>query len=463
MTTDGSCACCGAEEALAVGAPMSDLVLDVAHSRMYLVAPVVGTPASWAKRAGDGSGPVPLDAIDPADTFSGIDHDVDLPDAFFSTLMKRRLVVEPDATPLIASTTAIRADGASVVGVSSGDAEAWFLVVDLRDPDGDFEHWIDVARLAVKPEWSSALCRRFGLELVGGKARTTLVTSLQFEGTPTEMQLRDAALHLATRAPFNETVQGKDDAATRLTASRFRVVTRRVAGFVAGDHGGSAHFMTKFPEEIGEQYLLAVILANWQVAVLNRILVNANMIWDGNGAEQTAARKVPFDKNRRLRQQFDELIKLRGQYARLTTSGSLGPVFDSGSQGAFWDELQDATRVRRRLDEVNEALQNAAVTIETQANLNLERLLAFFTLVIGLPSLAFTVLGVNINRLTSESGLSGFWVVALLVACLALGVVAFFLVSGTLRLGATGTQVADLDHGQPERPKSVTVAEEAVR
>ena len=212
----------------------------------------------------------------------------------------------------------------------------------------------------------------------------------------------------------------------------YRVVTRRTCGFVAGDTAGSEHFSTKFPVEVEYQYLIAVVLAMWQLLELNDILAAAQAVWrhDSEVAPRGWSLLV---RSRSLRRRVAELNELRARHARLTGTGSFGPVFDSGSQSRFWIEVQEAMGIRRRYDEVRDALDNLSEATETQASLNLERLLAFFTLVIGVPSLAFTVLGVNIDRLTSDSGLSGSWVVTVLLICLVVGAAAFLVANGTGR------------------------------
>lgn len=397
--------------------------LDVTRSRLYLVVPVRGHPAEWATHR-------PALALGACADFSDIDSDVDLPAAFFSTLRRHTVQMAPAAVVGDEPGESVAVLGAQVIGVGLGAAERWFLVVDLADPGGTLESWLDAARRVIKVEWTARLCAHFALEPWAQDIRGEVVTTLQLGGSPRPDEVREVALHLATRAPCAEELQRSNGVGeSPISDDRYRVVTRRTCGFVSGDPRGSEHFLAKFPEEVGNQYLLAVVLANWQLTELNEILAMVNDVW-GDDAQASGAEHGFLRRRRELGRRFAGLNELRARHARLVGTGSFGPAFDSGSQARFWEEVQQALGIHRRLEEVDAALQSLGQTTETEASLNVDRLLAFFTLVIGVPSLAFTVLGVNIDRLTSDSGLSGPWVVTLLLSCLLVGLGAFLAAYG---------------------------------
>lgn len=396
---------------------MDDVLLDT--SRLFIVVPVKGEFSS------DASG------RDDHQPFVDIDSDIDVPDAFFKTLKRRALSVAAQDVDASEDPNPIWILGAELVGVGSGGSAAQFLVVDAA-PDGPrLATWLEVARRASKTEWAEALCRACGVEPRRADTRGIVLTSLVLAGTPDPEQVNKVALHLATRAPFSERLIRVDGAGeVEISGVRYRVVTRRTCGFVTGDTGGSDFFDRKFHLEVEHQYLVAVILSMWQLLELSEILSKAQGIWDDDPSDSQQTSN-PLARSGSLRRRVTELNDLRARYARLTGTGSFGPVFDSGSQSRFWTEVQEAMGIRRRYDEVRDALANLSDSTETQASLNLERLLAFFTLVIGVPSLAFTVLGVNIDRLTSDSGLSGSWVVMVLLLCLVVGAAAFLVANGT--------------------------------
>jgi hypothetical protein len=403
---------------------ITGLGLDVHRSRLYLVVPVQGSPTGWSTSA------TSL-VLGPCTDFSDIDSDVDLPAPFFRTLRRHSVEVTPEVVEVGDQPgQSVAVVGADIIGVGAGPAERWFLVVDLADPDGTLESWLDAARRVTKVDWSARLCDHFALEPLAGDVRGEVVTSLQLDGAPSPDEVMEVALHLATRAPCTEEIQRSNDVgATPISNDRYRVVTRRSCGFVAGDPKGSEHFLEKFPVEVGNQYLLAVVLVNWQLSELNEILASVNEVW-GDEPDRSESQQGFLRRRRELGRRFARLNELRGRHARLVGTGSFGPVFDSGSQARFWEEVQGALGVHRRLQEVDDALQSLGQTTETEASLNVDRLLAFFTLVIGVPSLAFTVLGVNIDRLTSDSGLSGPWVVMLLLSCLLVGLAGFLAAYG---------------------------------
>lgn len=411
---------------------MNNAVLNTSNSRMYLVVPLADRFGEQLPGNSREAPPVPRAATTALDDpFKDIDPDVRLPSWFFESLQRRTVAGEDDTVHLDDDGFGIRVVGADVFGAGLGESEAWFAVIDLADPDGNLEQWIEVARRATKAKWTSEICRHLKLNSLRGDVRSQIVVSLQLLGMPSEDDFRDTTGHLSTRAPFAEQLQKSNESdAAEVGEGRYRVVTRRLAGFVAGDPGGSEFFAERFPKEIENQYLLAVVLANWQLNQLSDILDQANAMW---ADEPDGPLPTLFRGSRAAQRNFETLKGLRERHARFTASGTLGPVFDSGSQGQFWNALQDAMSVHRRLSEVDQMLQSAAMTVETQASMNLERLLAFFTLVIGVPSLAFTVLGVNIDRLTSDSGLSTAWVIAMLVATFAVGLAAYYVANGGVR------------------------------
>ena len=415
---------------------MNAAVLNTTNSRMYLIVPVRG----WFDGDSPADQPNPALAVPtkPGLSFKDIDPDVHVPAWFFETLRRRDIEQPGERVHLDEDALGIQVGEAQVVGVGTGDNEAWFAVVDLADRDADLEQWLEVARQATKAEWTERICDHFGLKATHGDVRSQIVVSLHLRDRPSDDDLVDVARHLATRAPFQEKLQRSEELGEqKVGEGRYRVVTRRAAGFVASNPDQSTFFDEKFPKELDNQYVLAVVLANWQLSQLSDILDDANSMWDD---EPDGRLPWLFRGSRVARHNFETLTDLRARHARLTASGTLGPVFDSGSQGQFWDELQSAMSVHRRLGEVDQMLQSAALTVETQASMNLERLLAFFTLVIGVPSLAFTVLGVNIDRLTSDSGLSTAWVIAMLIATCAIGLAAFYIANGGVRRKARRAQ-----------------------
>lgn len=377
-------------------------------SQLLVVIPLSDTPTGEDQKA----------------PFREIDPDVNLPSSFFAGLRRRTLDVPPSV--LSNGDHHVTVNGAQAIGVGEGDLEGWFLVVDVAPRSGGLEEWLRIARALSKSEWAEVICRHIGSERASSDTRGTVLASLMLTETADVKQVAD---HLATRAPFGEQlVRLSDTGATPLSELQYQVVTRRTCGFVTGNTGDSKFFKHKFADEIRNQYLLAVVLADWQAIQLGEILNLAHGIW----GDSLVARGV-LTRAARLRDRFERLNQLRVRHAQLVGSGSFGPAFDSGSQSRFWRELEAATGMRQRYDEVNDALSTLAQSTETEASLNLENLLAFFTLVIGVPSLAFTVLGVNITRLTSDTGLSVVLVTAVLLMCLVVGAAAYFLFSGLRR------------------------------
>jgi Mg2+ and Co2+ transporter CorA len=177
--------------------------------------------------------------------------------------------------------------------------------------------------------------------------------------------------------------------------------------------------------------LLTTVLTMWQRMWAELMLGQVQRIWSTTETQKGLRRgKAVSDRLVRLRE-------LRNQHAVLIASGTFGPVFDSGSQAEFWTDVQAAFAIDKRREELDKALDALAAAAEVEASVNLERLLGFFTLVVGVPSLVFAVLGVNINKVTSRAdGIPFLLIVGLFVACLILGAAAFFLAMGFSAPGA---------------------------
>ena len=147
-----------------------------------------------------------------------------------------------------------------------------------------------------------------------------------------------------------------------------------------------------------------------------------------------------WKRGRAISRRLSQLRSLRHRHAVLIASGTFGPAFDSGSQAQFWDEIQERFAIGARRQQLDSALDALAGTAEIQASTNLERILGFFTLVVGVPSLVFAVLGVNIDQVTSNSeGVSVVLALGIFVACLSLGAGAFLLMSGYFSAGRRST------------------------
>lgn len=426
-------------------AAQSRLMVVIPLSRESVKAAELGTASEWRPFSRFRSG---ID--EPEDPTPQIAADVNLGTDFLGSIQQRQ--VDPVAHQSATIDIGIRSEAAADVVDSAADTaefdtvvdltvevvrfswigtETYFLVVGLRPRTMTSNCWLEVARMASKSVVVTDICTAFGVKPAGDNTRGVIVASFQVAGEKSESVgsgtaqpagIERVAQHLATRAPVAEEIARTRGLETKLSEAQHMVVTRRTCGFVTADLGSSKFFEKKFPLEIEGQYLLAVLLATWQLLILNGLVTEVNAAW-----------KDVKEKGHDLRGSVKEVNRLRDQYARFVGTSSLGPVFDSRTQATFWAQVQTAFAVRQRADEVKESLSALGQTMDIRAGMRVEGILAFFTLVIGVPSLAFTVLGVNIDRLTSDSGLSGLWAALLFAGCVAVGAASYFYMHGFIR------------------------------
>ena len=391
---------------------MLDVDVQVDGSELLLVVPLAGPPQDMGE----------------PDSFSAVDADLELPPEFFATL--RRFAV-PGEFVVELGARSVWVRRASVVAVGDGDLEAWFAVLGFDPASTGIADWLDCARVLSKADVVADVCSAVGIEPLDAAARGTVLVSVLVDDPSS---VADVADHLRTRAPSSELVVRLDasegsPAGSLNGAVLRRVVTRRTCGFVIGGADSSAFFSKTLPRELDNQYMLAVVILHWQRRHLLTILEGAQQIW-----AQTDGGSRGVERSTSIRRRFDELTELRGRYARLVSSGTFGPVFESMTQARFWADLKDIYGVIDRYQEVSDALDTLGQSIETEAGLRLERLLAFFALVLGVPSLIFAVFGANIGDLTRSGAVSWVLVTVIFIVSLTVGAAAY--------IGAVGRNTA---------------------
>jgi len=416
------------------------------RSTMLVILPLASIESQSVSQESDGLG----QKGGSESGFDDIDPDVDLPANFFRSLSRRAI---PDHAGHIeldrpsGSTTAgagnerisIGIAHVSVVGVDSDVVGAEFLVVRALPPSLDPGDWFDSAKVLSSVEASRALCSP---DILGGPPRSprsddtrpTVLLAAYHTGTADDRETY--AAHLATRAPLSQELWRRPEltGVRSLSDHHCRFITPRIIGFVVDAAGGAGHFERKFLEELDAQYLLGVVLTLWQRVWMEQMLGEIQDTWMQT---ETGA---GWKRGRAISRRLSQLRSLRHRHAVLIASGTFGPAFDSGSQAQFWDEIQERFAIRARRQQLDSALDALAGTAEIQASTNLERILGFFTLVVGVPSLVFAVLGVNIDQVTSNSeGVSVVLALGIFVACLSLGAGAFLLMSGYFSAGRRST------------------------
>ncbi len=363
---------------------------------------------------------------DEVDAFAGADADLELPSEFFATLRRRRVRGVCDFE---VGNRRIGVLSASAVAVGDGDLEAWFAVAAIDPGSTQVVDWLECARVLSKVDAVRVACPVLGVDAFDSETRATVLVSMLIDD-PAEVAA--VADHLRTRAPATEAVVKLDDAGsgdvdkpTPGGPVTRRVSTRRTSGFVIAGAGSSSFFTEKLPRELNEQYVLAVAMLHWQRRHLLQLLQGAQQIW-----AQTDGGARGVERSSSIRRRFDNLTDLRSRHARLVASGTFGPVFESTNQARYWAELREVYGILDRYQEVADTLDTLGQSIETEAGLRLERLLAFFALVLGVPSLIFGVFGANIGGLTTSDALS--WIVVTLVfaLCLVVGGAAYITAVG---------------------------------
>lgn len=326
-----------------------------------------------------------------------------------------------------------------LIGVGVGPVRSEFVVATLRPESSDQRAWFDAAKAMSATSAVASLVELLddaGIAhgVIPPDERPVVLLAAYHEGSREDRET--FAAHLATRAPLTQPLWRSPEltGVVALSEHHCRFVTPRITGFVVEAGGGADHFETKFLSEMSAQYLLGVVLTLWQREWMEQMLDDIQATWEDTEGD---GRRHRSDA---LRRRLTMLRSLRHRHAVLITSGTFGPVFGAGSQAMFWDELQARFDIQRRRSELDEALSALGSAAEIQASANLERLLGFFTLVVGVPSLVFAVLGVNINKVTSEAdGVPVVFIVGLFVACLIIGAGAFMLTSGWFSAGRQST------------------------
>ncbi len=309
------------------------------------------------------------------------------------------------------------------VAVSPSSLRSEFLVAEVAPIRSEESCLVDLAKALSSDRAAGALAERVDRAPLHSDTRASvLVVAYADGGIDGRVKL---AGHLATRAPFGEELWKTDGTGVKpLSDHHVRFVTPRVSGFVADATGSSDFFENKFVPEVRMQYTLAQVLTVWQRIWMDELLSGVQDAWsETNHSKGLVRSRSSHDRLERLR-------VLRNQHAVLIASGTFSPVFESGSQLEFWEEFQKVHGIAQRRQELDEALQALAEAAEIEASVNLERLLAFFTLVVGVPSLVFAVLGVNISRVTSDTGVSFLLVLLLVALCLLVGAAVYLLASG---------------------------------
>lgn len=379
---------------------------------------------------------------DPAD-FADIDPDVDVPQAFFRNLRRHTICDEPvevtipGSHPPAGAAASEKPDVQLIVerlevfGVEAPDVPSHFLVATVRPRTSSDEAWLDAAKALSTTRASEPLLATvapYGLDKPAWSTdtRPAVLVAAYLEGS--QEQREGLASHFATRAPLSDELWRKPEmtGVDAISDHHCRFVTPRISGFVVEAGGQARHFQGKFLAEVRSQFLLAIVVTLWQRTWMEWILGAIQDIW------QETESHSGLRRGQAVSRRLVRLRNLRNRHAVLIASGTFGPMFDSGSQAAFWDRIQRVYGVKQRRQELDEALNALAEAAEIEASVNLERLLGFFTLMIGVPSLVFAVLGVNINKVTSQTdGVSLLLILGLFVACLIVGAGAFFVASGS--------------------------------
>jgi hypothetical protein len=372
-------------------------------SELLLIVPLAGAP----------------EGVDEAGAFDDADADLELPPEFFATL-RRRPVRGGCVIEFGERTIDVRR--VSAVAVGDGDLESWFVVAAIDPGSNEASDWLDCARLLSKVTAVRSVCPALGVEAFDSETRGTVLVSMLVDDPSAVPVVAD---HLRTRAPASESVVKLDESDSAHPASgdgpvTRRVMTRRTCGFVIAGAASTSYFTRKLPRELNDQYMLAVAMLHWQRRHLLQILEGAQQIW-----AQTDGGAKGVERSSSIRRRFESLTELRGRYARLAASGTFGPVFESTNQARFWQELKDVYGVIDRYQEVSDTLDTLGQSIETEAGLRLERLLAFFALVLGVPSLIFGVFGGNIGGLTTSNTVSWLLVTFIFAVCLVIGGAAY--------------------------------------
>ncbi len=163
---------------------MVDAEMGSEGSELLLVVPLAAPPLG----------------VDEPDPFAGVDTDLELPPAFFSTLCRRRV---PGEFVVVLAGRDVGVGGVAAVAVGSGDLESWFAVVAIDPQSTRVGDWLDCARLLSKVEVVLDVCSEAGVEPFDAATRGTVLVSMLLEEA---LSVSAVADQLGTRAPAHELV-----------------------------------------------------------------------------------------------------------------------------------------------------------------------------------------------------------------------------------------------------------------
>lgn len=333
--------------------------------------------------------------------------------------------------------TATKGDGNLPDPDDDAELETAFGLIEISPKsDDNLEDWIEMIRVATGKEAGRYFARELGATMSDDDRPVAVFSLFSTSGS-----LDETCRQLATRAPVGEAIVECAREEVRLVGNQRRVVSPRNCGFVTTNDVDSDFFRERFRGEVATQYVAAVVFARWQRIHLNAILTNADQMWRGSGDDESPVQRLlsfiqPERRSPRissLRDRFEDTVELRRRHARLMASGIAGPVFESSGLRDFWAEVAKVYSLRSRQEAAESALSALSETAETEANLKLEWLVILFTIVIGIPSLVFTVLGVNISRYTTSPGVRLTSVMEILAACMLAGLAIFWWVTSRPR------------------------------
>jgi hypothetical protein len=185
--------------------------------------------------------------------------------------------------------------------------------------------------------------------------------------------------------------------------------------FVAFDAPKNDFFRINLPTHLKNQYFLLFLLTLHQRFALTRLSHEVSEHW----LRVNEADRMPY---------FE---RIRSSLMEFTARGYFIQVVQRENHHRFYRKWQEVLQVERLYQEVNDEVREMYNDLllqrseeEERASRSLERMVAFFGAAIGIPTLVFTFMGINILGYTLKSdGLTSEFVAGVALCAVGLGIV----------------------------------------